>query len=161
VNWGNTDYGQQTKGTVTFGGAPFSYRGSGNFSKITDGTSNTLMMAEIIATTTTGWGGPLSDFQLALGSQTFNGWYTPNSKTFDEVSRQCPAAGDLNGIPGCTNIGGSGTEPNQVFVARSKHTGGVHALLCDGAVRFISDNIDLNVWRNLSTARGGEVVGEF
>jgi type II secretory pathway pseudopilin PulG len=48
-----------------------------------------------------------------------------------------------------------------VFAARSEHSGGVHTLLCDGAVRFISNSIDLNIWRALGTRNGREPTGEF
>jgi len=60
----------------------------------------------------------------------------------------------------------------------SPHTGGAHFLLADGAVRFITENIDTGqwpdvsaiplsdprsggVWMSLNTTNGGEVVGEF
>ncbi len=43
----------------------------------------------------------------------------------------------------------------------SRHTGGVHALLCDGSVRFVSDNVDLATWRAVGTREGNEVIGEF
>lgn len=159
INWGNTNYGQTTSGGVTFGGAPFSYRGSSNFSGITDGMSNTLMMAEIITSTVTpGWGGPISEIQISTGGQTFNAWLTPNSPACDLAWRVCPGTADLNGISCCNP---SPDDVSQYFSARSKHTGGAHALMCDGSVRFISNNIDLNVWRSVSTARGGETVGDF
>jgi hypothetical protein len=45
--------------------------------------------------------------------------------------------------------------------ANSLHAGGVHSLLCDGSVRFISSSIHLGTWRALGTAYGKEVVGEF
>jgi len=45
--------------------------------------------------------------------------------------------------------------------ARSRHTGGVHALFCDGAVRFVSENVDLAVWQGLGSRAGGEVLGEY
>ncbi len=48
-----------------------------------------------------------------------------------------------------------------VMSASSFHTGGVHALLGDGSVRFISENIDYNTWTALGTRNGGETVGEF
>jgi prepilin-type processing-associated H-X9-DG protein len=44
---------------------------------------------------------------------------------------------------------------------RSRHTGGVHILLGDGAVRFISDNIDKLNYRALMTIQGSERIGEF
>lgn len=41
------------------------------------------------------------------------------------------------------------------------HVGGVHALLADGAVRFISQNISSLTISGLCSINGGEVVGEF
>ena len=43
----------------------------------------------------------------------------------------------------------------------SYHVGGVHTLLCDGSVRFVSENIDRTLWRAVGTRAGGEVIGEF
>jgi prepilin-type N-terminal cleavage/methylation domain-containing protein len=80
--------------------------------------------------------------------------------------------------PSCTNDGnGNADSPSAVLSASSYHTGGVHALMADGAVRFISDNIDAGslgatvntlggpsphgVWGALGTRAGGEVTGEF
>ncbi|WP_437231195.1 H-X9-DG-CTERM domain-containing protein [Planctomicrobium sp. SH661] len=47
------------------------------------------------------------------------------------------------------------------MAARSLHTGGVHSLLGDGSVRFVSNNIHLDTWRGLSSMNGGEVLGEW
>lgn len=46
-------------------------------------------------------------------------------------------------------------------VINSFHTGGVHALLSDGAVRFLSDNISFTVLQNLAARDDGQVIGEF
>ncbi len=43
----------------------------------------------------------------------------------------------------------------------SFHTGGAHALLGDGSVRFLSENLDYKILRGLVTINGGEVIGEF
>jgi prepilin-type N-terminal cleavage/methylation domain-containing protein/prepilin-type processing-associated H-X9-DG protein len=45
--------------------------------------------------------------------------------------------------------------------ANSRHTGGVHVLLCDGSVRFASSSIDLKVWRAVGTRNGSETIGDF
>jgi len=44
---------------------------------------------------------------------------------------------------------------------RSDHAGGVHLLLGDGSVRFVSDHTNHGVLRAASTRAGREVVGEF
>jgi prepilin-type N-terminal cleavage/methylation domain-containing protein/prepilin-type processing-associated H-X9-DG protein len=45
--------------------------------------------------------------------------------------------------------------------ARSRHPGGVHALLCDGRVAFVKDTISPGVWLALGSRSGGEIVGEY
>ena len=45
--------------------------------------------------------------------------------------------------------------------SRSFHTGMVNSVMMDGSTRSFSDNIDLNLWRSLSTRAGNEVVGDF
>lgn len=44
---------------------------------------------------------------------------------------------------------------------KSGHVGGVHTLLCDGSVRFISDSIDLTTYKNLADRADGNALGEF
>jgi hypothetical protein len=41
------------------------------------------------------------------------------------------------------------------------YPGGCHMGLCDGSVRFISENIDPEVLEALTTISGGEVIGDF
>ncbi len=47
------------------------------------------------------------------------------------------------------------------FTARSLHPGGVHALMGDGATRFVSEEIDLGVWRAVGTIDSGEAIQDF
>ena len=47
------------------------------------------------------------------------------------------------------------------LAARSRHTGGVQSALCDGSVRFFSENIDRLTWRRLGSSQDGQVIGEF
>jgi prepilin-type processing-associated H-X9-DG protein len=80
--------------------------------------------------------------------------------------------------PSCFTNGG-GHWDLVIATASSRHVGGVQVLMADGAVRFISENIDAGnqsvtlpgdttsgvspygVWGALGTRAGGEVVGEF
>jgi len=43
----------------------------------------------------------------------------------------------------------------------SPHRGGAHFVMCDGAVRFISNQVDPATFKALGTPRGGDMVGEF
>lgn len=43
----------------------------------------------------------------------------------------------------------------------SYHTGGVNVLLCDGSVRFVSENVDQGLWVGAGTISGGETLGEW
>ncbi|QDT41736.1 putative major pilin subunit [Gimesia alba] len=43
----------------------------------------------------------------------------------------------------------------------STHTGGMHILLADGAVRFISENLDSTIRKNLAYMADGNVIGQF
>lgn len=60
-----------------------------------------------------------------------------------------------------TNIREGRTTTATTYAAvtsRSYHTGGVNVALMDGSVRFVTESIDLPLWRNLSTRAGGELV---
>ena len=73
----------------------------------------------------------------------------------------------------CTNS--SNYVADSIISATSHHTGGVHALMADGAVRFISSNINsgnlsvapttsvspYGVWGALGTKSGNEPIGDF
>ena len=65
-----------------------------------------------------------------------------------------PAGGPTN-CPWTTNNCGPNDEPF------SQHVGGCHALLGDGSVRFLSENLDTQTIRRLCGRADGEVVGEF
>ncbi len=187
VNAGNTLYGQfdftkPCPGTTTprlcwFGGAPFGPVNVTKLSRITDGTSNTLMMSEgLVLPETAGWGGPYSDSQTALGGQTFTGWQTPNSDLPDAICRLGAWINNVRdgfiaqGIPvpisevtlqaytvqGQVSPLADYDDPlghrRQYFTARSHHTGGVNASKCDGSVSFVRDEVSPAVWQALTTA---------
>jgi len=44
---------------------------------------------------------------------------------------------------------------------RSMHAGGAQVALCDGSVRFVSDSVDTTAFRNAFARNDGEVLGEW
>ena len=48
--------------------------------------------------------------------------------------------------------------PNGMITARSRHPGGVNALMADGSVRFVKNGISQATWWAIGTRRLGEVV---
>ena len=49
-------------------------------------------------------------------------------------------------------------QPEVYLGARSKHSGGVNAAMCDGSVRFFKNTVNINTWQAVSTSQGNEVV---
>ncbi len=45
--------------------------------------------------------------------------------------------------------------------SKVSHTGGLHALLADGSVRFVSSSVDVKTRHSLMTIDAGDAVGEF
>jgi prepilin-type N-terminal cleavage/methylation domain-containing protein len=159
VNWGNTGFMQKDHSGLIFGGAPFTFRTSMTIADLRDGTSNTLFVSETLTPKGAGWEGPPGETIISTGGHSFDAFVGPNAATPDEVARQCPNPG----TKGQTRCVVNGSDMNNLpatnhSAARSNHPGGVVAGHGDGSVRFYNDSIDLNLWRALSTGKGGEVV---
>jgi prepilin-type processing-associated H-X9-DG protein len=60
-------------------------------------------------------------------------------------------------LPGTTPLYGPGDWPN-VYSFRSRHTGGANFAMGDGGVRFVTQSVDINVYRALGSHSGGEVA---
>jgi len=56
------------------------------------------------------------------------------------------------------NIGRPNSDSGGLY---SFHTGGAHALMCDGTVRFLSQNMSVLTFTQIVTAANGEATGEF
>jgi prepilin-type N-terminal cleavage/methylation domain-containing protein/prepilin-type processing-associated H-X9-DG protein len=149
-----------TGNCLAFGGAPFRITANNGASttlqqpaitQISDGSSNTLMFSEVLQHPTTNdargltWWGPGASFMTYFG---------PNqgSDTIQTNAVACDNKPDL-GLPCAFN------QLHFSLSARSKHTGGVNTVHCDGSVRFIRDSIAIQSWRALGTSQGGEVIG--
>jgi prepilin-type processing-associated H-X9-DG protein len=74
----------------------------------------------------------------------YNHWQPPNSELPDCMGVQ---------VSGGVNVRFT---PYGWRTARSNHPGGVNLLLADGAVRFVANEIDVNLWKELATIAGGE-----
>lgn len=61
-------------------------------------------------------------------------------------------------IPDCSDHHALGQITAGCHTARSWHLGGVNTMLGDGSVRFLSEAIDMRVWRALGTSHGGEAI---
>lgn len=152
---------------------------------ITDGTSNTLLAAEVKA-----WtpymrnGGPSStaipgtqaeaEAIVASGVQFKNTGHTewPDGRVHHTgFTTALPPNADVHFTQGATTYlqmdfnswqegkrGVSGSPSYAMITSRSYHNGIVNVTLADGSVQSISENIELRIWRALSTRSGGEVV---
>jgi prepilin-type N-terminal cleavage/methylation domain-containing protein/prepilin-type processing-associated H-X9-DG protein len=180
----------QTDGSAALGspwGADglFRAKSGAKVTDVTDGTSNTAALSESILGAGpesasgpapggpdvvykyTGFGTPVNDTTCAGASQwnvsnrrgfmwasgeircgTYNHYLAPNSSLYDCITN------DVTPGPGQYTANG-------FRAARSRHTGGVNLLLGDGSVRFVSNAVDLTVWRAAGTRAGGEVPGSF
>lgn len=160
---GNTPYVSWT---------PFSSRGGVlfylskiNIRDITDGTSNTMMVAEqsdigrngalkYDCTSSASWGMWMgADPQLATAT---SGTPSTDGRIFNVTT--------VRYAPGYNTFWASGVLPLDAGAnnpINSAHVGGVHVLLCDGAVRFVNNNVDMTTWYRLATRDDGQVIGEF
>ena len=123
----------------------FWYNSATRLRDISDGASNTIMVTERY------WDGGDS-----------------------ETRRGAIWAGKCDGTTGALNVGNkyanivrAANHPDWIVKglnnnsASSRHVGGVHFVLGDGAVRFISENLDGATYQNLAQMADGLVIGEF
>jgi prepilin-type N-terminal cleavage/methylation domain-containing protein len=173
--------------TGTGGNGTFHPNARIDFAAVTDGTSSTLLASEVkawspyhrnvppsstaipanaaaVAAMMTASGGNAKNTEhteWANGQVHHSGFTTvlnPNSKvtcvvggvTYDQCDYNSWQEGTL---PMTTSYA--------AITSRSYHTGIVNSLMMDGTVRTISENIDLQVWRSISTRAGSETIGEF
>jgi prepilin-type processing-associated H-X9-DG protein len=128
--------------------APFHVQYGANLKQITDGTSKTLAMLEMVqipqisACDRRGriWNDDFGCYQITAR-------YTPNSGSND--ASNCQDRPDYH----CTD---SSDAKEARLMSRSRHPGGVNVVMCDASVHFISDSVNLLAWQASSTMAGGE-----
>jgi prepilin-type N-terminal cleavage/methylation domain-containing protein/prepilin-type processing-associated H-X9-DG protein len=88
------------------------------------------------------------------GASLFTARTGPNSLDPDQISI-CDETIPLND-PDRMRCTENRKDGNMWAAARSRHPGGVNALMCDGSLRWVGNEIDLNIWRGMATRDGGE-----
>jgi len=151
-----------------------------------DGTSNTLAFAEVKAYTPyvrDGADGPAaipSDVStLSAGEFKANSghteWvdgrihqtgvtttHTPNSVVaINGSTGDAPLSAVDGDYTSCREDKSCDTFVRAAVTSRSYHAGLVHILLMDGSARPITENVDLDVWRNLGSRYDDNTIGEF
>ncbi len=155
VNWGNSTYGQVNEPE---GKAPFSHIGGSRsnpritpFKKITDGTSKTLLMSEVLKAWSQDDNDWRGDIQNDDGVFRFHTLLTPNTSAPDIIQNgwfQDTADPKMPAV--------AGSRTAQVAAARSRHPGGVISAFCDGSVRFMPDDTALFLWQAMGSMNGEE-----
>jgi prepilin-type N-terminal cleavage/methylation domain-containing protein/prepilin-type processing-associated H-X9-DG protein len=136
-------------------------------SDISDGSSNTIMVAEVAARpeiwTNTG-------LQNNTGGQ-YGAWADHRNRIFiqgyDTANQTQPgqcALNCINSFPNTVNYGGG--PPPETYIEAGEvfalHPGGAHALYGDGSVKYINTSIPIRTLADLVTRRGKEVIqGDF
>jgi prepilin-type N-terminal cleavage/methylation domain-containing protein len=146
TKWGvsGDPFGQGGNGMIQ-PGRPAARPSAFRIADVTDGTSNTFMIGEAVprwCTHTWWWWSNASTATVAI---------PPNA-----IDPACPQYNIANTREQNLTLCWGYWQGNYSFYSR--HPGGVHFALGDGSVRFISDNIDLNVYRSAGTMANGEVV---
>ena len=165
ANWGNNMYGQLTgirvDGQGDYLGSPFGQAPDLSFPAVLDGLSQTVFLAEVLQ-------GDPGDVRGLVwsslpGASNYVSGLPPNGMKHLWLND----GGDTLPGPLCVNDPGrglpcSGDPAGMTAVfrdyagARSRHPGGVNALLGDGSVRFIKDAISPTVWVAIHSIAGNE-----
>jgi prepilin-type N-terminal cleavage/methylation domain-containing protein/prepilin-type processing-associated H-X9-DG protein len=165
--WGNTNWGQgfssESVLATPYLPSAFGHNGRVSFATVTDGSSNTVFMSEVLQGTASDVRGLM--WSVGAGSCSFFSRFTPNGVTdflgqfsgFDQIGDATSCVNDpVHGLPCAvqTNHGN-----NTAYCAsRSRHAGGVNSLFGDGSVHFMKNSISPTIWVALNSIGSGEVI---
>ncbi|MDY3558338.1 DUF1559 domain-containing protein [Gemmata sp. JC673] len=119
---------------------------------ITDGSSNTLMVSELLLNQDTSSTHDIRGriWNAIHAGTEFSTLYPPNSTVGDNPMGYC--------VPTPSAPCASSSVLNAYTLARSSHSGGVNACLADGSVRFYTNGITPSTWLALGSRASGEVL---
>lgn len=132
----------------------FGNDGAANIKDITDGASNTICILETPQKKSSDnygpfWGiGGHTSVQALINSNPWNMINAPGHLAYPQYG------------PGQPGYDPAYLRP-YAWVAGSYHEGGCHALMTDGAVRFLNENMSFANYRSLNYIADGAIVGEF
>jgi prepilin-type N-terminal cleavage/methylation domain-containing protein/prepilin-type processing-associated H-X9-DG protein len=171
-------YGSRLNGGSSSGG-PWGLAGAGPFSvfdwqsrtaklgmgigQFPDGTSNTLLISEVINGLEAGDPRGVWAFGLA-GSSTIVAHADGDCvKPNDKNGTTTGCSDDIRDAPDRPLQNGSNWTscPSNQATARGRHPGGVNAALGDGSVRFVRDSIDQRSWWILNSVNDGQTLPNF
>lgn len=192
INWGTGRFQQNlpvwnflTQSNAPGEPGPYEPEKKISFKQITDGSSSTLAMIEMIAapTGTQDEGVAGIDRRARIwipGAATYHisTLLLPNSNPCAGGGRgtgtlvvdpQTGCGKDLSlcvdrpelGLPCNRGSDSPSDKASYTLGGRSYHPGGIHAAFCDGSGQFLNDDLELVVWRSLASREGGEIVGSF
>lgn len=140
-----------------------------NIGAMTDGTSNAIVIGERYTPSAGGqasvgqpvghgaWAGSPNPLSIDGLATIFGDTAVANTASYNGTT---PQAGILNSYRINGNNNGTASR-GQTSGFGSLHVGGCHFLIGDGTVRYISENIDTTIYRNLGTINDGNPIGEF
>jgi len=135
---------------------------------ITDGTSNTILLAEDAGRPTQYIGRRIGS-NPRVGNDAFGtqftadgwGWADINGGFSVDGANTAGVQNNTSGSGTTTIVGTCSMNCTNDSEMYSFHVGGVQTLLADGSVRFLSENMSGATLAGLITRQGGEVLGEF
>jgi prepilin-type processing-associated H-X9-DG protein len=150
-----------TNGTFTIAPNNNLYRYDGAFgfntktrmTSITDGTSNTLGVAERYRVSES-----YDTYTTSAGTGAGGTWGMGTPSNNNAVQQSVGSTA----VPFNYNVTSDNTSLSRTSLAySSRHTGGVNAMFMDGSVRFLTNSTPGAVRSYLGTIAGGEVLGNF
>jgi len=159
-------------GILTPGLAGATIPNGSKLSDITDGTSNTTLIAEVAGRNVLYRGRRVvAPAAASAADEAFlqslvggGAWVCPFGGAWELAGRAYDGTGNDRGPCGI-NCSNAKQRPGSVFNNAggmySFHVGGAQVLLCDGSVRFVSENVSSVTLSSIISRADGEVVGEF